>query len=174
LLLRTRIVRQLGLLSLFTALAACEAVPTEKARVTKLPVGTVSVGIKPIENVVLPAEPLEILFYVNNATDDSVEILPWGTPLEKTMTADRFSVSINGETIPYGGPVVKRPGPGPEDYITLVAGEKKETVVSVSDNYDVSAAGEYKIQLKTMLFQRPKADFLTPTMVETAVVVTRQ
>ena len=68
-LLRTRIVRQFGLLSLFASLVAilvsCEAVPTEKAPVTKLPVGTVSVGIKPIQNLVLPAEPLEILFYVN-------------------------------------------------------------------------------------------------------------
>lgn len=173
-LLETRIVRLFGFLSLIAALVACEAVPTEEAALTKLPVGKVSVGIKPIENLVLPAEPMEVLFYINNATDASVEILPWGTPLEKTMTADRFAVSLNGVAIPYSGRIAKRPAPRAEDYITLAAGEKKETVVSLSDSYDVSAAGEYKILLKNMLFQRPKTDFLTPAVVENAAVITRQ
>ncbi len=173
--------RFLALVVLLTCsafLVSCEAVSTDNgapAEVTEKELaGEIGVGIRPIENQFLSQEPMEVLFYFHNATDQAVTILPWGTPLETNMTADRFTVSIDGELMPYSGPVVKRSAPNAEDFITLNAGEKKEVVVSLSDGYDVSKSGDYEIALKKFVFQNPESEFLTPVMLEQAVVVTRQ
>lgn len=166
------------LLTCAAFLASCEAVSIDEEVpaevVEKELAGKISVGIRPIENQLLSQEPMEVLFYFHNATDKAVTILPWGTPLETNMTADRFTVSIDGEVMPYSGPVVKRAVPTAGDFITLSAGEKKEVVVSLSDGYDVSKSGDYEIALKEFVFQNPESDFLTPVTLEQAVVVTRQ
>lgn len=173
-LLKSRLARSMALLGCSVFLLACEAVPTEGAALEKELAGKVSVGIRPIESQLLAEEPMEVLFYLNNGTDESIEILPWGTPLESIMTADRFTVSVAGKVMPYSGRIVKRPAPTADDYVTLAAGEKKEAVVSLSDGYDVSASGEYVIVLREFIFQGKQSDMLTPVMAENTVAVTRQ
>lgn len=172
--LKTFIRRAMAVLGCSAGLAACEAVPTVEALLQKEPAGKVSVGIRPVESLLAPSDPMQVMFYINNGTEASIEILPWGTPLEKLMTADRFMVTIGGETIVYGGPVVKRPAPGPDDYVTLASSERQEIVVSLSDGYDVTASGEYEIVLKDLVFQGPTNDQVTPVIVERKVVITRQ
>lgn len=155
-------------------LIACEVTPTAEAVEEKMLAGEVSVGIWPVESQLQSDDPMKVLFVLNNGTDETIELLPWGTPLESKLTADRFTVSIDGQVIPYGGPLVKRAAPTSEDYLTIAVGEKKEAVVSLSDDYDVSTAGEYKIVLKEFLFQGPESSFLAPVIVEPVVTITRQ
>ncbi len=155
-------------------LIACKVMPTAEAGEEKMLAGELSVGIWPIESQLQADDPMTVLFVLSNGTEESIEILPWGTPLESKLTADRFTVSVDGQVIPYGGRIVKRAAPTSEDYLTIAVGEKKEAVVSLSDDYDVSAAGEYEIVLKELLFQDSQSSFLTPVIVEPMVTITRQ
>ncbi len=166
--------RVLASVSLSCCLIACEAVSTDEVILSKALVGKVTAGIRPVENSLLAAQPMEVLYYLDNGTDTAVEVLPWGTPLEKTLTADVFVVTKEGDVMPYGGRIVKRRPPGPDDYITLAAGERREAVVNLSDAYDSSATGEYTVVLKAGSFIGKADNFLEPIVVEDTVTVSRQ
>jgi len=172
--LTRRVARVLALIGCGCFLVACEAVPTGESVVNKELVGKVTAGIRPVENRLDAEQPLEVLFYLSNGTDTSVEVLPWGTPLEQDLTADVFVVSKEGDAMPYGGRIVKRPPPGPDDYLTLAAGEKRETVVNLSDAYESSASGEYTVVLKTRSFLGKADNTIDPVVVEDTVIVSRQ
>ena len=117
---------------------------------------------------------MEVLFYLKNGTDAAIEILPWGTPMEQTLSADLFVVTKDGEAIPYGGRVVKRPPPGPDDFLTVAAGEKRESVVNLSQGYDGKTAGEYTVVLKASTFLGQADNYIEPVVVEDTVTISRQ
>lgn len=169
-----RLSRVLALAACSCCFVACEAVSTNEDALNREPVGKVSAGIRPLANPVLSAQPVGVLFYLNNGTDSPIEVLPWSTPMEQTLTADVFVVSRDGEVLPYGGRVVKRAPPGPDDYLTLAAGEKRETVVNVSDGYNTTAAGEYTVVLKAPAFLSQTGSYIEPVLIEDTVVVSRQ
>jgi len=172
-----RLSRVMTLVGCSCCFVACEAVSTDQEAVNavnKELAGKVSAGIRPVESSVAAEQPMEVLFYLSNGTDAAIEVLPWGTPLEQSLTADVFVVTKEGEAMPYAGRVVKRPPPGPDDYLTLAAGEKRETLVDLSDGYDISAAGEYTVVLKTPVFVGQTETFIEPMVVEDTVIVSRQ
>lgn len=170
----SRFARLMTLIGCSACIVACEAVPTEEQQLQKELAGKVSMGIRVVESQLLPEQPMEVLFYLNNATDASIEVLPWGTPLEKIMTADRFTIIHDGEPVAYNGIMVKRAAPGPDDYLTLAAGEKREAVVNLADGYDVSAAGKYEVTLKSLGFQNQEGSFLDPVPAESTLTIVRQ
>ncbi len=159
-------------------LFACEAV-TETiqddpaAALNKELVGKLSAGIRPVENLLIEGQSLEVSFYLNNGTDAAVEVLPWATPLEVNISADLFVVMKDDEILPYVGRVVKRAAPTAEDYITLESGEKLETILNLSQAYDVRAAGNYQVVLESLYLQDSKGS-LEAVIVDNTVVVTRQ
>jgi len=57
--------------------------------------------------------------------------------------------------------------------VTIAAGEKRESVVSLSRAYDVSGAGEYKIVLQSLSFQEFNTTFVEPVIADSTVTVTR-
>ena len=98
----------------------------------------------------MAAESVSLHFYIENQTDLPIRWLPWGTPLEERLTADCFDVTVNDQQLDYIGIVVKRMAPTDADYIELAAGDKIEAEVDLSLSYDMAAAGEYTVQLKTV------------------------
>ena len=169
-----RLVKSVVIFACCTLLLACESVPTTVNTASKALPGRVSAGIRPVESILITGQSMEVLFYLTNGTDNPITVLPWGTPLEQQMTADRFEISLSGNGIPYSGPVVKRPAPSEDHYLTLEAGEKRETVVDLSQVYDVSASGEYTVALRGFAFQSLNSDSIDPFLVEKSFSVTRQ
>ena len=172
--LTRRLSRILAMVGFSCCFVACEAVTTDEPELNKALVGEVTAGIRPVESRILADQPMEVLFYLSNDTDAAIEVLPWGTPLEQSLTADVFVVTKDGEVMPYGGRVVKRPPPGPDDYLILAAGEKRETVVDLSEGYDIRAVGEYTVVLKAPAFLGQADKYLEPVVVEDTVSISRQ
>lgn len=106
-------------------------------------------GLRSVAEVINADDSARVLFYVENNSAESIKILPWQTPLEGELTADIFEITINGDTLQYQGIMIKRAAPTDADYITLAVGERREIVTSLSDSYDMSAAGQYLVTLRT-------------------------
>lgn len=103
-----------------------------------------NVGIrKPAESVSSSV----VQFYINNDTATDANLLVWGTPLEKRLSADIFTVSKNGVAMPYLGRMVKRGSPAAGDYTTINAGDSLETLIDIASYYDMSATGKYTVTL---------------------------
>jgi len=135
---------------------------------------TVVVGIKPVPIELAESGDIQVLFYIANGTDDDVEYLPWGTPLEERITADIFTVKHDGgEALGYMGIMVKRAPPVAEDYKVLEAGSQLEKIVNLSLLYPTTASGTYEIALKEMLLQNKNDDFTKTVLVDPIVVLKR-
>ncbi len=93
---------------------------------------------------------LKLTFSVKNLSDDSVMVLPWGTPLEAVLSADIFEVLYKDEILPYRGRVVKRAPPVDTDYLEIPSGGTTQSIVNLSQAYDTRTAGTYTVQLKTV------------------------
>lgn len=89
-----------------------------------------------------------IQFIVENNTAKDVDLLIWGTPFEKRLSADIFTVSKNGVAMPYLGRLVKRGKPSPQDYMPISAGDSLQTYIDIASHYDMSASGQYTVKLK--------------------------
>ncbi len=89
-----------------------------------------------------------IQFFVVNNTAKDADLLIWGTPFEKRLSADIFTVSKNGVAMPYLGRLVKRGKPGAQDYMQISAGNTLQTYIDIASYYDMSASGQYTVQLK--------------------------
>lgn len=161
-----KIIIGLGLM----VLLACDAVPNDTVAGTventsqdRLIAGILASDVEQMD---------ELLFYLQNNTAQSVQVLPWNTPLEKFLSADLFNVSIGGERLPYTGRVVKRQAPEAGDFINLEAGERLEAVVVLSQGYDLSRSGKYRIMLESLSLQKPGAA-LDVAIVDDTVIFTR-
>ena len=161
-------------------LMACEAttdsvrmVKSDDQQTTVNVAGKLSAGIRPVENIVLSDQAVEVLFYLANNTEEPIEILPWATPLERPLTADVFVVTFNGEAMPYVGRVVKRAAPTAADYITLQAGDKIEAVVNVSQGYDMRGVGDYQITLEQLYLQNSDGE-VQSVIADSSTKVSRQ
>lgn len=135
-------------------------------------IGSVTAGIRPVENELIAGQAAEIVFYLNNGTDAAIEVLPWATPLEKDISADLFAVTKDSERLPYVGRMVKRAAPTADDYIILEAGEKRETVLNLSRAYDLREAGSYRIELESLALQDQKG-LVDVVVVDGVVLVSR-
>ncbi|MEM7258034.1 MAG: hypothetical protein AAF404_11665 [Pseudomonadota bacterium] len=130
------------------------------------------VGIQATDNKSAITEPVALRYFINNTTDKKVTLLPWGTPLEAPLTADVFDVTRNGQVLPYIGIMVKRIPPTQADYIDIEAGHSIDAQVLLSDAYDMSAHGDYEVQLKTYRSEYLIGD-VSLTIVTTPVTIVR-
>ncbi len=104
-----------------------------------------AVELSVIKNPLAASDSMELLFTLKNLTSATVQVLPWGTPLENELSAHLFQVSVNGEVLQFQGRMVKRAAPKPADYIVLDAGNSISRRVNLSAAYDVSASGIYRV-----------------------------
>ncbi|NND92303.1 MAG: hypothetical protein HKN42_15700 [Granulosicoccus sp.] len=91
-----------------------------------------------------------IVFYVANDSDSPMQMLIWNTPFEKILSAEIFSVILDGTPLIYQGRVLKRSSPQPEDYLTVPAGERLSATVDLSMYYDMRKPGIYTVSLKPL------------------------
>ena len=144
---RTRIFLY-GMMSLSILLAALGAgeLPFARAQgnAEKTPTGLV-VSISADRESFGAAEPVSLQVTISNPGDGSVGVLSWFTPAEG-VTEPLFTVTRDGEAVPYLGMIVKRTAPTGQDYITLAAGESIVYTVNLADFYDLSVSGSYAVK----------------------------
>lgn len=104
-----------------------------------------------IPQAVTGAQPAELGFALTNEGSEIVHILSWQTPFEG-IRAPMFIVMRDDIEVDYRGPMMKRAAPGPESYVELQPGERKEAKVDLGSGWDVSAAGSYTVEYVGELF----------------------
>ena len=81
---------------------------------------------------------------ITNPNNYPIRILKWFTPLygiERSL----FTVTRNGESVPYIGRMIKRAEPTEADYITLEAGGSVTADVNLSEYYELSSSDDYEV-----------------------------
>jgi len=81
---------------------------------------------------------------ITNPAGRPLRILKWFTPLDG-VERSLFTVTRNGERVPYLGKLIKRAAPKATDYMTMMAGESVTRDVSLSDYYALSVTGHYDV-----------------------------
>jgi peptidyl-Lys metalloendopeptidase len=82
---------------------------------------------------------------MTNAGSVPVSVPKWYVPSE-TATSGVFTITRNGEPVPYLGALVKRKAPSPQDLVSIAPGASLSFKVELSALYDLSATGVYNIQ----------------------------
>lgn len=90
-------------------------------------------------------------FTLENLGDETLWILKWYTPLEG-IAGKIFRVTRDGEDLPYQGLMVKRGDPRREDYVRLGPGESASQEVDLSEAYDLSLPGEYRVEFSGWIY----------------------
>lgn len=111
-------------------------------------------------------------FYLRNTSETDIDFLTWNTPFEQELSADVFQVRLAGEPVAYTGRMVKRGAPQPENYLRVPAGQQIETLVDLSDWYDMERPGRYLVIFDPVVIDgvaRLNQD--TPVTVESKPVV---
>ena len=170
--------KRIAIATALMLLSACDAVPNEPVaetarKSTQGVQGQLIAGILAAEVGPDTVQMDELLFYLQNNTAETAQLLPWNTPLEQFLSADLFLVSTNDERLPYTGRVIKRQAPQADDYINLEAGERLESVVVLSQGYDLSRSGEYRIVLESLSLQDSSGE-LEVVIVDDTVLLTIQ
>lgn len=109
----------------------------------------VSVSLTPIVDraVLTPAEGARLHFGITNTAGRDIAILRYTTPIGG-FESNLFTVTRDGQPVPYIGRMVLRLGPTAEDWITLSPGESIEAVVDLSEAYDMRRGGTYTITFR--------------------------
>jgi len=76
-----------------------------------------------------------------------VHLLKWNLPDDGNLTTNLFEIRRDGQTVEYGGPMIKR-SVGSGDYIDLKPGREYKAIVGLAQGYEVSSGGHYAIQYK--------------------------
>lgn len=90
--------------------------------------------------------PASIRFELANGSDSPLQVLKWNTPLE-SWKGTILRVTRNGEELPYQGPMLKRGDPQSDAYVEIPAGGRVDATVDLSEVYDVSQPGTYKVEV---------------------------
>jgi len=82
---------------------------------------------------------------MTNAGSVPVFVPKWYVPSE-AATSGVFTITRNGEPVPYLGALVKRNAPSAQDFVKIAAGASLSFKVELSAVYDLSTTGAYNIQ----------------------------
>jgi len=97
--------------------------------------------------------PVKVGLELHNPGEEAIEVLQYFTPLEGIL-GSVYRVSFQGESLDYLGPMVKRMPPGDEDWLPLPAGDSLSTEVQINNAWDLSRAGDYRIELSNDISYR--------------------
>jgi peptidyl-Lys metalloendopeptidase len=119
--------------------AAGEAQPASEAQA-----GDISVSLSVPKAALAAREDVLVTVTLRNEGPKAARLLKWHTPSEDVEEA-LFDVTVDGEAVAFQGPHYKRPAPGAGDYLTLAPGESLTRTVALSDFYDMSRTGSYRV-----------------------------
>ena len=87
---------------------------------------------------------------ITNTQDKDYFMLKRYTPLEG-LISPLFSITRDGEVVPYDGILVKRGPPSEDDYVCIRAKTSVLSSVDLSEAYSFNSAGPYKVNLQTKI-----------------------
>lgn len=87
---------------------------------------------------------------VTNTSNKTVRVPRWQLPSD-FIEAKVFTVTRDGETVDYEGPMIKRGLPTAEDFAILRTGESYRTTIDLSAAYDLSRTGQYVVRFASPL-----------------------
>ena len=93
---------------------------------------------------------IECRFHLKNNGKQDYSVLKWSTPLER-LISDCLTVTRNGKKLEYDGIYRKRSVPGPEQFLTVKAGQTLSSMFQMSDAFDMTKAGVYSVAVDTYL-----------------------
>jgi peptidyl-Lys metalloendopeptidase len=107
---------------------------------------------------------------LTNVGSVPVSVPRWYVPSQAT-TSGVFTVTRNGEPVPYLGALVKRKPFSSRDFVRIAAGSSLDAKVELSSLYDLSTTGVYNIQYDVQSVQtlRPRAADSATTDRQTAL-----
>jgi peptidyl-Lys metalloendopeptidase len=82
-----------------------------------------------------------------NTGPTTLHILKWYLPNE-ILDYPLFNVALDGQSVKYTGPLIKREAPTIADTVALKSGEEVSTVVRLSSAYDITKTGTYSVQVE--------------------------
>ena len=85
---------------------------------------------------------------IMNNSNETLKVLTWNTPFERTINADIFNIYNGQNSVQYMGRLVKRSQPTDADYVTLQAREKRTIDVDLSKYYQMQKQGDYLVSYK--------------------------
>ena len=88
----------------------------------------------------------EVIIHVTITNPNSypIKILKWFTPVNE-LERSLFTITRNGETVPYVGRMIKRAEPTENDYITIEAGASLTSDVNLARYYNLSSSDNYEV-----------------------------
>jgi len=95
--------------------------------------------------------PVELTVSIENTLTTPVKLLTWYTPFEGFLS-DLVQIEIDGQTLPYQGPMVKRGEPTADDFVDLVPQQQLTTVLDLSNAYPIEI-GKARASLKPRFVQ---------------------
>jgi hypothetical protein len=90
-------------------------------------------------------EPVDITFFLENLSNQTVWVLKWYTPLEG-IKGKIFELVCDGQTILYRGRMVKRGEPKETDYLRVPSGGSVAATVNLCDAYTLSECRECRLK----------------------------
>lgn len=95
---------------------------------------------------VAAGQPVVLRFTVTNPGPAAVQMLRWNTPFEAHWMAPFVEVRRGGKALRYQGPLAKRGDPQAEHYLPLGPGESLTAEVDLTQAFDLSPRGLYRVQ----------------------------
>lgn len=106
--------------------------------------GSISVSLSVPKAALSAREDVLVSVTLRNNGSRAARLLKWNTPAEDVEEA-LFDVTVDGKAVAFTGPHYKRPAPQDSDYLTLAPGETLTRTVALSDFYDLSSTGSYRV-----------------------------
>jgi hypothetical protein len=106
-----------------------------------------------VSSQVQQGHPVNIELELHNGLAVPVRVLRYFTPFEGIL-GEIFDVHWQGQPVPYEGPMVKRAAPGEEDWLLLNAGEELSATLDISEAWNLTRPGEYRLQLRNGISYR--------------------
>ena len=105
------------------------------------------VSVTSVQSRFASLQNVNLVLKYSNIGDATMSIYKWYLP-EGYPTDPLFEVTLDGQSVEYVGPIVKRPEPTAEDMVTLAPGMEMSSVIELSSVYDMTQSGNYVIQYK--------------------------
>ena len=108
------------------------------------PKGGLTVDLKVAQSEFRSSQNVLVTVTLSNPSKQSARILKWLTPADG-VDESLFTVTRDGQPVPYVGAVTKRPAATDGDYLVLGPGASVSSVVDLGDFYDLTGTGRYEI-----------------------------
>lgn len=108
----------------------------------------VDVTVAPVREKFARSDEVLVRVTLHNSSAAPQFLLKWHTPVAGVQ-APLFEVLRNGQPVRYLGIKVKRPAPGPDDYLRLEPGASLTSTVELSALYEMSVTGPYQLRYRT-------------------------